>query len=436
MASVSLGNQKFVGTANFPIGMVQQLATQLLGKNVTADFSQNTLTISQGGTQLVSVDLSGSAREVWASIADVLFSGAAVSDIGIVDRVEYVQGYSRGIDWRDMAQSTTINENRYADSNLTVSVNNAAFTIDGFGDHFQKLVGIGLQRNDGNTGEGAMMEVGQGHAFIRVNTSNEIEVNTSLGDGVGNETWSPLSHAGGNITLASGDDNFLVFEVVEVVPGNPANYELVGAFTDGTNYFELNNKIFTPGTVSGDNLGFSRSASQRGQVMSFRAIDSSGYLRHSQLETILRQHLLDKWVFGYARLIGGDTQRGVTFNTRVDLATGSQVGGEALRSIQPVNVVYQASGVGTASGELVASVSLPADYASYDFIHVTEVIVGEPNEWRHTTVSTALLDSGHVQSTDNIRIQGASDMAWVAGTREIAIVGGSQDIYRVMLVDV
>lgn len=438
MASVSLGNQKFIGNSNFPIAMVTGLLTQLTGKNVTASHSGNVVVISQGGTELVRFDLSTTGREVWATILDVLMAGATVSDIGVADRIQYSAGYSAGIDWRDMAQSTTINDDRFVDAALTVSVNNAAFTIDGFGNHFQKVVGLRLQRNDGNANTGAMMEVGLGRAFLRVNTSNQIEINTALNLGAGNESWSPLLAAPTStpITLANSNNNYLIFEMVELIPGQTDQYELIGAFFDGANYFAIDNLTFNRGTVDGDNLGFSRSATQRGQVVEFKAIDSSGYLRHSQLDTNLRQHRDDRWVYGYARLISGSTERGVALATRLNLAAGSQVAGvELTPRLSPVTV-HQATGTGTASGELVASVALPVDYTDYDFVHVTERVAGEPAEWRHTTISTHLLNSGNIQSTDNIRIQGNSDMAWVSGTREIAIVGALQQIYRVMLVDV
>lgn len=254
-------------------------------------------------------------REAWASIADIFFSGSTTSDIHVADRVEYSTGYEKAVDWRDMAESILINANRYIDSALSISVNLAAFTIDGFGNTLQKIVGITLQRNDAQNGEGAMMEIGLGSAFIRVNTSNQVQVNTAVGSGV--PVWATLSAGIGNLTLGSGD-NYLLFEMVPVVPGDFTRWELVAIFYDGTNYHECNNIDFTPtGDATGDNLGFSRSSNQRGQVLNFSAINSPGYLTHSQLDTVARQHRSDKWNLGYARLISGSDTKEVDLASRI-----------------------------------------------------------------------------------------------------------------------
>ena len=258
-------------------------------------------------------------REPWAWIAEVLFSGATVRDIHVADRVEYTPWYNRGIDWRDMTQSTTINSDRYADNDLNISVNNAAFTITWFGNTVQKLVGVKLQRNDANNGEGAMVELGSWQALIRVNTSNEIQVNTTVWGGT--TSWATLT-ALSNVTLGSGSNNFLLFEMVprRDFNGNPIpnSYELIADFFDGTNYHECNNVNFTvTGTANGDNMWFSRSINQRGQVLEFRAINSPWYLTHNQLDSLVRQHRDDKWDFWYARLFEWHTSKQVVFTTEI-----------------------------------------------------------------------------------------------------------------------
>lgn len=255
-------------------------------------------------------------REPWAGVAEVLFSGATVRDIHEADRVEYQSNYSRGVDWRDMAESISTNDNRYIDNELSISVNLSAFTINGFGPNLQKLVSIGLQRNDANSGVGAMVELAPSVAFIRVNTANEVQVNTTPGS---TATWSTLSTGGGSVTLGAGD-NSLIFELVLRNPADvTAGYELLAVLHDGTNYHEFNNVDITiPSSITGDNLGFSRSSNQRGQVTRFSAINSQGYLTHSQLDSLLRQHYLDKWNFGYARLYGGATRKEVDFQTAIE----------------------------------------------------------------------------------------------------------------------
>ena len=278
-----------------------------------------------------------SSRAPWASIADVLFSGATVKDVHIGDRVEYSPGYNKGVDWRDMSESTTINDNRYIDGDLSITVSGVAFTINGFGNNLDKLVGIRLQRNDAQTGTGAMIEMGDGEAFVRVNTSNQVQVNTAVGTGFGNEVWQSLNDENGNITLANGSDNFLLFELVPIEGSTRGAWELVGEFFDGTNYHELNNLTYVPtGEATGDNLGFARSIHQRGQILDFRAINSPGYLLHSQLDTLLRQHQNDKWDFGFARLFEGSDDREVVFQTLI--STPNTIEGTAAPTITPKNI--------------------------------------------------------------------------------------------------
>lgn len=256
-------------------------------------------------------------HEAWASIAEVLFSGARVLDQHADDRVEYAQGYSRGIDWRDMAQTTTINDSRYKDDDLVITADHASFEISGFGPGFTKLMGIGLQRNDLNNNEGAMVEIAPGIALIRVTTSNTIQVNTRPNLGQGNEVWQTLTSADGTVALSNLGNNFLIFEID---PDNATLIELIAGFFDGTNYYECNNVyIHVNDTITGDHLGFSRSLLQRGQITRFSAINSGGYLLHSELDSLLRQHTQDKWNFGYARLYEGSDKKVVVFDTNIEI---------------------------------------------------------------------------------------------------------------------
>ena len=256
-------------------------------------------------------------REAWASLAEILLSGASARDVHAADRISYADGYSRGVDWRDMTESVTINENRYLDAALSITASGASFEVSGFGVGLQKVCGLQLRRNDGKNGVGAMMELAPGVAFIRVNTSNEIEVNTTPGSGT--VTWEPIQIAfggTGNFTLGAGDNNFLIFEVVPILGGDPGRYEVVSELFDGTNYFEADNVVFTPsGTVNGDHLGFSRSSQQRGEVRQFKAVNSPGYLRHDDLDSRLRHHRDDEWNFGDVRRYQGATVKDLIFQT-------------------------------------------------------------------------------------------------------------------------
>jgi hypothetical protein len=275
--------------------------------------------------------------ESWFSVARALLSGATVRDDQLAERVVYAEGYSRGVDWRDMSDGVTINANRYIDSDLTITQNGAAsFELTDFGAGLQKLISIGLQRNDGNSAEGAMIEIAPSVALVRINTSNNIQFNTTPGSG--SETWESLGGGAGSYTLGSGSNNFLVFEIVPILDfdsGNPipGRWEVVAAFFDGTNWHQANNINLTVSgqNVTGDTLGFSRSANQRGQVTRFSAIKNPGYLTHSELEDIGRHHQSDRWNFGCARQIVAASNR------EVELATVLEVGATIVLTATPNN---------------------------------------------------------------------------------------------------
>ena len=94
------------------------------------------------------------------------------------------------------------------------------------------------------------------------------------------------------------------------------------------------------------------------------------------------------------------------------------------------NEVFQSPNITTG---LVSFVVLPADYTDYDFIHVVEIVTGEPNEWRHTTLSVPMLTSGDIQANDNVRIQGNSDMSWSLSSRTLSIVGTGERLWRISM---
>ena len=166
----------------------------------------------------------------------------------------------------------------------------------------------------------------------------------------------------------------------------------------------------------------------------FRTFRADHYLIHRDLSSLLGDRAL-QWVYGLARLRTVATIHAV--NEAIDLASGSTLNGVALATASgPLvpNIVYQATGTGTATGELVASVVLPSDYTNYDFVHIAE-FDNLTTEWRHTDISTVLLNSGLVDSNHSVRLQGDTDMTWTSGTRTLALVGGSQEIALVILFD-
>lgn len=160
----------------------------------------------------------------------------------------------------------------------------------------------------------------------------------------------------------------------------------------------------------------------------FRTFLGPTFLRHDDLRDFLRDRAT-KWAYATARLESVSVH---ALSEAIDLATGSTLNGVAL--VRPENVVYQATGTGTAAGQLVSNVSLPANYADWRYVHVTEYD-GASDQWRHAEFPTQILSSGNVQSTDNIRLQGNTLLTWTAGTRTLTMSPAAQEIYRVSLKD-
>lgn len=98
-------------------------------------------------------------------------------------------------------------------------------------------------------------------------------------------------------------------------------------------------------------------------------------------------------------------------------------------------VVYQSTGTGTTSGELVNSVALPADYATSQYVHLVQRRASTPVEWRMTMIPTDLLEDTDL-GTDIIRVQGDSDVTFTVGTRTLALTASQVEIWRVALIRV
>ena len=163
----------------------------------------------------------------------------------------------------------------------------------------------------------------------------------------------------------------------------------------------------------------------------FRTFSPEHFLLHSDLSHLLSRRAT-QWSYGLA-LLRAITEHAIT--EPIDLAAGTTLDGAAIGGNLAPLAVHQATAVGTGSGELVASVALPANYTSYDFVHITDVTPGSPNVWRHAVISTALLSSGHLGANDNIRLPDSTVLSWTLGTRTISVSGGAQEIYSVTLVD-
>lgn len=322
---------------NYTGGNVIQIVVAETGRGFTIDSDNVNLTnnIKDLQEDQLSQDVQTKLNTVlsdypWASVAEVLFSGATVREDSENDRIQYADRYSKGIDWRDMAESITINEDRYIDDSLTIVASNISFEISGFGNNLRKLIGIQLQRNDASSFDGALIEIASDIGFLRINTSNHIEINITPGSSA---DWQPLTDQFGAVTISAGSDNFLLFEIIPH-PFTSGVYRVVAELYNGTTYNELNDLDFTPtSAIAGDHLGISRSTDQRGQIIRFSAIISPGYLSHNQLDSILRNHQDDKWNFGYARLIEGSTSREVVFQTNIDANNDLKRGGNQVPNI-------------------------------------------------------------------------------------------------------
>lgn len=167
----------------------------------------------------------------------------------------------------------------------------------------------------------------------------------------------------------------------------------------------------------------------------FKTFVADHYFRHSEVAGFL-QHRTERWAYGIARL--QTINSGHSFREAVDLASGSTIGGNPIGpgTVQAELVVYEATGKGTGPGELVSSVVLPANYATYKYVHVTEYDVTNL-QFRHAEFPTYILSAGLVDSNDNVRLQGNTLLQWTAGTRTLTmnLAAPVQEILRVTLKD-
>lgn len=165
----------------------------------------------------------------------------------------------------------------------------------------------------------------------------------------------------------------------------------------------------------------------------FKTFVADHYFRHSEVAGLL-QHRTEQWAYGIARL--QTINAGHSFREAVDLASGSTIGGNPIGpgTVQAELVVYEATGKGTGAGELVSSVVLPANYATYRYVHVTEYD-SSSLQFRHAEFPTYILSAGLVDTNDNVRLQGNTVLAWTAGTRTLAMNPVAQEILRVTLKD-
>ena len=240
------------------------------------------------------------------------------------------------------------------------------------------------------------------------------------------DRWLTFQDAGGDYTFTGASE--IILSTQAIIPSSGVYAGLLRVVpvvrdSSGTIH-QLNDRTVHQPTPLWDKV-------QAPDDIEFRIFTSDHYYIHSDLVGFIRRAAI-KWAYGNALLEEISTH---AVTEAIDLAAGSTINGAAINGNLPPNVVYQSTGTGTSSGELVANVTLPATYTNYDFVHVTEMATGTPNEWRHTVIATALLSSGHVTTNDYLRVQGNTDLGWNGATRVLNSIGGGQSIYSVILLD-
>jgi hypothetical protein len=163
-------------------------------------------------------------------------------------------------------------------------------------------------------------------------------------------------------------------------------------------------------------------------TIEFRSFLPDHFLNHPDLATLVRNRAV-QWVYGLARL---ETIAVRSITQPINLDAGTTLGGATI-ILPSTSVVHQATGKGTGAGELITNLTLPANYTSFEYLHVTIYVAGTPPEWRSAFIDIELLENGDVGASELIRIQGASDFSWTSGTRVLTNQGG-QEIYRAVLI--
>lgn len=163
----------------------------------------------------------------------------------------------------------------------------------------------------------------------------------------------------------------------------------------------------------------------------FRTFESDHFLTHDDLSHLIVDRAI-QWCYGLARNITVSTQNAIS--QPIDLAEGSTIGGNAIAS-GAITSVYEATGLGSGVGELVSSVVLPLNYNTFDYVHISEYDVTNL-QWRHAVVKVSILDSGLIDTNQNIRLQGNTAMSWDQTSRTLTMAGNVQEIYSVELVNI
>lgn len=337
--------------------------------------------------------------------ARLFFGGSTIETDEVSDRVEYSEGYSLGIDYRDNAEGAVNDATHFVDTAITVVGNLASNTFTyPASTTFQRLISMQIQLNTGLNGVGAMVVLlTDGSAveneFVHIALDNTIEVDTD-----------PISGSGTHVTVQDGlgnvvldDGSWVLLEIVPSSNGVLNNFDVIPAVikADGTR-IDCNDIVVDLGGLDPERLGLSRSQAQRGEITQFKVIQLPGYLRHSQLHNLF-DHVADKWCWGFARLYesGGEEVltiihklKGPLQNTLTRDITDTAIGG---------------------AGN--ATLTLPDDYT--DFEHVEYTVVEDGGQTTNHLILTRTLEDA--ASIANLRISGNDSAAWTRSARTIVL---------------
>ena len=427
----------FVGTE----GLVDAVDVDVPAPDGEGNLTTSVTDVALLAQAVNSLPIEGSSQ--FYSLLSALLAGATVTTDHVDSRVELSNNITNwAVDYRDTAEGD-LNDATHYNTNgvVTISSNNAAYTIALLGGNHtrRKLIAIKLNVDTARTNTGAIVELygsdnTTGNQFIRVNSSRNIEVTTNPAAQTGVQN---LGSAAGTIVLNDNTDYWCLFEIIE--RGNdPDSFEMITSIlampeSDPTNttLIQANDINLDLTGITATVVGLSRVTSDVARVVEWKMAEQSSYLSHTALANLVRNHTADKWFFGYARLFEGSDANRITLGNNVEFAADLRYqDGKAINKSELV--VFQA--VGTADANLSSAVTLPANYADYNYVHVTEYDK-DTSQWRHTEFPTIVLSSGHISAGDNVRLQGNTLMNWVLASRQLAMNPLVTEIYRVALKD-
>lgn len=345
-------------------------------------------------------------------VARELFGGARIETTEGADRVEYESGYSQGVDYRDNAAGIFNDDTHYVDvaAGVSISSNLASSTIQyATGTTLHRLIAIKLQLNASQTGTGAMIVLlsavgGTEREFVHVTTDNTIEIDPQ--PNTPGATHETVQNLGGDVVIDDG-----TWLILETIPLTAPNWRVVPVLmlSDGTR-IEANDIDVDMTGISGEDLGISRSASQRGQITEYKTIQEPGYLNHDQL-TNLFDHIDEKWDFGFARLFEAGT------TDKVELADNVILQGKFRPTDHYEEVTVSAS-----------TFELPDKYQDYLFLYYEFLEDGGQTICR--LISTAELAAvGSFGVSNPIRGGGNDHVTWDRATRTIGFADVSGDTW-------